>query len=122
MAAKNEVQIFPHGMFVFCATYACRKRASWFIGRPDGPPSLWHPLCDNCARQLVANLPEELRPQAKQEEPVAEQPPQPEEPQLLNVDTCSCGLTFSGPTSRALLAKHQKVCPEAKKLAQKEAV
>lgn|GEM_PF-4160215 len=48
-----------------CDMFSCSTRAKWLVGRPDGP-SLVMPgflrLCDECAKKVIKNLPDELLP------------------------------------------------------------
>ena len=54
-----QIHKFPFGLP--CDTFSCVKPAKWQIGRPDGPLSVNHKLCDDCARDVLSNIPEELR-------------------------------------------------------------
>lgn len=46
---------------LFCEEYNCRNRASWFIGRPDGPRNLWKNICQECMENMIRTIPEELK-------------------------------------------------------------
>lgn len=57
-----DVQIFKNrNAAIFCETYNCRNRAAWFIGRPDGPRSIWSNLCQECVENMIRTMPEELK-------------------------------------------------------------
>ena len=58
---KSRAQLFPCPHYVFCDIFNCRGIAKWFVGRPDGPRQATFKLCDNCARDLVGLVPDELR-------------------------------------------------------------
>jgi len=60
----SKQQIMPSNLAVSCETYGCYKKVAWAIGRPDGPRELWHYHCDQCARDIVENIPAELLPPA----------------------------------------------------------
>jgi len=122
MPEKNQMQIFPcMWKSVYCAEFGCRRPAKWFIGRPGSPaPALWHGLCDECTREMVANIPEELHPQAEAPQQQATEEPQPEA--KLEAYTCPCGQTYAGPTAKAHLGRHMKHCPVVQVDGMKEAV
>lgn len=57
-----DVQIFKNrNAAIFCETYNCRNRAAWFVGRPDGPRSIWSNLCQECVENMIRTMPEELK-------------------------------------------------------------
>lgn len=98
-----QIHKFPFGLS--CDTFSCVKPAKWQIGRPDGPLSVNHKLCDDCARDVLSNIPEELRPLL----------PQPAAAPAENGETlvCACGRPFEGVTAKATFTRHQKGCPAA---------
>ena len=57
-----QIHKFPFGLP--CDTFSCVKPAKWQIGRPDGPLSVNHKLCDDCLRDILSNIPAELLPVA----------------------------------------------------------
>ncbi|HBC94466.1 MAG TPA: hypothetical protein DCZ10_16590 [Pelotomaculum sp.] len=114
----EKCQIIKTNVFASCETYNCLKRISWAIGRPDGPPQLHHYYCDDCMRDILASVPEELRPEPLYpewhdgpmfHEPTPETEPIPEPPKSY---PCKyCGEEFDSPTK---IGSHTRYC-EARK-------
>ena len=67
----EKQQIIPVQVAASCETYNCLKKAKWAIGRPDGPRQLWHYHCDQCMRDIVANIPTELIPVQPEQDDVS---------------------------------------------------
>jgi hypothetical protein len=103
MPERNVPQIFPCPYPVPCDTFACVKPSRWFIGRPDGPLSLCLKVCEDCARVIVPNLPEELMPPEDRAPANTQDHGQPP----TDLVCPKCGKTFKG---RAGYASHLKHC------------
>lgn len=48
---------------IYCDVFLCQGETKWFVGDPGGPESTTFRLCDECAKALVANAPDELVPE-----------------------------------------------------------
>lgn len=59
----GKARLAPCTYFVFCDTFNCDQPAKWFLYNPDGPLSPASRLCEDCAKAVVAEAPEELRPE-----------------------------------------------------------
>lgn len=58
---RTMARIWPNKQKIYCGIYNCRNLASYQIGHRQGPLNLNLYLCDDCARQIFENLPEELK-------------------------------------------------------------
>jgi len=128
----EKCQIIPKTVFASCETYNCLKPVAWAIGRPDGPIQKMVFFCDQCMRDMVGSIPEELRPEPEPDlsalqaglvdtpgEYVAEvvEPEQTDIPQPPKVYACKyCGEVFNTPTK---VGSHTRYC-QAKKEAKPE--
>lgn len=90
----EKCQIIKTSVSVSCETYNCHKKVSYAIGRPDGPPQLWRYLCEDCTKDMLSCIPEELQPEPAK------------------IYTCDyCGESFDASIK---LATHSRTC-EARK-------
>lgn len=58
--------LFRCEFFVPCDVFNCTNEANWYVGRQDGPLAATFKLCDECAKQMLVNVPKELRDALKQ--------------------------------------------------------
>lgn len=128
----EKCQIIKTTVAVSCETYNCYKKVSYAIGRPDGPPQLWRYLCEDCTRDMLSCIPEELRPEPEPDlsalqaglvdtpgEYVAEvvEPEQTDIPQPPKTYACTyCGEEFDKPTSLGNHVRHCVAKKEAMKI------
>ena len=111
---KNQPQIFPNPYVAHCSIYNCRKRASWFIGRPDGPLNVNLPICDDCMQKIIASVPGELLPYWKPADNKDSQEYDTEKPgptypkNESGLYPCpECGQEFKNPANVAMHMKHK---------------
>ena len=106
-----QPKLFKINTVTYCQTFNCRKKAVYAIGTEGSPLQACHPLCAECAKSIIANVPEELLPhdsiEASQEAHTDEQ----SDTQVLGeVHICEvCSAEF--PTRKALsghMLKHRK--------------
>lgn len=60
---KKPVQIFKSTVHAYSDVYASKERASYTIGRPDGARAACFNISEREAHEILANLPEELKPE-----------------------------------------------------------
>ena len=94
---KNKAQIFPQPYpSAPCDSFSCTSRATWFIGRPDGPLNICLKVCDNCLHTIAESLPDGFKPimlipVASEPTPPSPEPEPEQEPELPKEpeeDTC----------------------------------
>lgn len=59
--AVINTRIFPCPFdMLHCDVFNCTNSVKWYIGDPTGPESANYKVCDECAHNIVATLPDEL--------------------------------------------------------------
>ena len=59
---KSQSQFFPQPYpSASCDSFNCLNRATYFVGKPDGPANICHRLCRECAESVIRSIPEELK-------------------------------------------------------------
>lgn len=46
-----------------CRVHGCFSRAKYRIGLIEGSPGILYHICENCAKSIVASIPQELKPE-----------------------------------------------------------
>lgn len=65
MAHPSECQVIPQVFGqIYCQSFNCSNRAAYSVGRCIGPISLKMNICEQCAIDLLTNVPEGLRDKA----------------------------------------------------------